>query len=131
MQPPDYEVARQRVMRRVQKWAFFALHVFLYLMVVVVTENVELAAIWLLALITHGLFTFDVFSGMIERMTQREMEQIRQGEASTEKPKRRRPAAEDELGEAGEIDGERLHLTDDGELEISPIQSELRNKNIP
>jgi hypothetical protein len=106
MQDIQYEQMRRRVARRMVLRALFIVHLLLFLMVTALMtqqmtspENVVGGTIafltWGTFVLLHGGLAFNLFGGVIDRATRRELER----ETLTEKPKRTHV----ELGDDGEL----------------------------
>src|SRR5512143_3967510 len=79
----DYKTVRRRVVRRFIKRLLFTINVFLWLCALLAgafARDFGGATFWFMLLIVHFVYAFDIWSGIVDRMTQREIEHLqRQG----------------------------------------------------
>jgi hypothetical protein len=125
----DYQTIRQRVVRRFRKRALFFADFAVWMLFTIVTQHnqYDLVAriaivpvmLWLLGLVAHFVYAFDIWSRMIDRSTQREMERLQRMGYRVASPQgaklKRQPVA---------------HLSDDGEIayEDEPARQAARSR---
>ncbi len=118
----DYQTVRQRVVRRFIKRLLFAINVFLWLCALLAgafVHDLGGGFFWFLLLVIHFVYAFDIWSGIMDRMTQREIENLqRKGYRVTPpsyKPSNRLRINPDFMG--GKQKREQVaRLSDDGEI---------------
>jgi uncharacterized membrane protein len=84
----DYQTVRQRVVRRLKKRALFYADLVFWMLFTIGTQSrpndfyARMAVIpvilWFLVLVVHFVYAFEIWSRMIERSTQREIERLQQ-----------------------------------------------------
>ena len=79
----DYQTIRQGVVRRLRKRILFFAHASLWAFFLTLTQRYFspdasrfIAVMWLLVLIVHFIYAFDIWSRIVERSTQGEMERL-------------------------------------------------------
>ncbi len=81
VQELDYQTVRQRVVRRVIKRALFGANLVLW--VIALTHDNPASArddgvlvLWMMLLIVHFVYAFEIWNRIVDRMTQREIENL-------------------------------------------------------
>ncbi len=125
----DYQTVRQRVVRRLKKRALFYADLVFWMLFTIGTQSrpndfyARMAVIpvilWFLVLVVHFVYAFEIWSGLIERSTRREMERLQRQGYQVAPPQdaklKRQPVA---------------HLSDDGEIvyEDEPVPRTARSR---
>ncbi len=129
VQELDYQTVRRRVVRRFIRRLLFALDVLLWLIALANSPIHDTGAIfaWFVLLIIHFVYAFEIWSRIVDRMTQREIENLqRKGYrvASPIYPEVKKTAAKAKREAVA-------RLSDDGEIvyeEEPPRASARRNR---
>jgi hypothetical protein len=124
----DYQTIRQRIVKRFRKRVVFVVNALLWVLFMALAQdynnigpgrvhgefNPVVGAIWFLGLVVHFIYAFDIWSRMIERSTQREMERLQRMGYRVAPP---RGVQSDAAPQAIKLKRQQVaRLSDDGEI---------------